>query len=114
MQWQHYSQSLLVSVVVLYYLVVMVAHVKELQKVTGIKFQGHHTLRRTGGRLMWLAGVPIETIASIMGHESTEMTLRYIGVNLSDQTKAFEAVRNLRSQMQKTAEIVPFVALPAV
>jgi len=47
-----------------------------------------------------------------MGHESTEMTLRYIGVNLSDQTKAFEAVRNLRSQSQKTAKIVPSLAEP--
>jgi len=47
-----------------------------------------------------------------MGHESTEMTLRYIGVNLSDQTKAFEAVRNLRVQMQETARTVPCVALP--
>ncbi len=63
---------------------------------------------------MWLARVPIETIASIMGHESTEMTLRYIGVNLSDQTRAFEAVRNLHSQMQETPENVPFVALPEV
>jgi len=57
---------------------------------------------------MWLAGVPIETIASIMGHESTDMTLRYIGVNLTDQTKAFEAVRNLHVQLQKTLKIVPF------
>ena len=87
---------------------------KELQKLAGVEFQGHHTLRRTGGRLMWLAGVQIETIASIMGHESTEMTLRYIGVNLSDQTKAYEAVRNLRVQMQKTPEIVPFVTVPEV
>lgn len=63
---------------------------------------------------MWLAGVRIETIASIMGHESTEMTLRYIGVNLSDQTMAFEAVRNLRSQLQETPEIVPLVAQPGV
>ena len=63
---------------------------------------------------MWLAGVPIETIASIMGHESTEMTLRDIGVNLSDHARAFEAVRNLRSQMQEIPEIVPSVALPDV
>jgi len=33
--------------------------------------------------LMWLAGTPIETIATIYGHESTEMPLRYIGVNLN-------------------------------
>jgi len=87
---------------------------KALQRETGIKFLGHHTLRRTGGRLMWLAGVPIETIASVMGHESTEMTLRYIGVNLGDQCKAFEAVRNLRVQLQKTAKIVPLEAMPVV
>jgi len=42
------------------------------------------------------------------------MTLRYIGVNLSDQASAFEAVRNLRIQMRKTAENVPFVAVPGV
>jgi integrase len=87
---------------------------KALQMETGIKFLGHHTLRRTGGRLMWLAKVPIETIASVMGHESTEMTLRYIGVNLGDQCRAFEAVKNLRVQMQKTAEIVPFATMPVV
>jgi integrase len=87
---------------------------KALQMDTGIKFLGHHTLRRTGGRLMWLAKVPIETIASVMGHESTEMTLRYIGVNLGDQSRAFEAVRNLRVQMQKTTENVPFVTVPDV
>jgi hypothetical protein len=40
------------------------------------------------------------------------MTLRYIGVNLGDQTKAFEAVRSLLVQMQETAKIVPFVAVP--
>jgi hypothetical protein len=40
------------------------------------------------------------------------MTLRYIGVNLGDKTNAFEAVRNLRIQMQKTPETVPFEALP--
>lgn len=89
-------------------------HLKALQMETGIKFLGHHTLRRTGGRLMWLARVPIETIASVMGHESTEMTLRYFGVNLGDQCKAFEAVKNLRVQMKKTTENVPFVTVPVV
>ena len=87
---------------------------KALQMEAGIKFLGHHTLRRTGGRLMWLAKVPIETIASVMGHESTEMTLRYIGVNLGDQCRAFEAVKNLRVQMQETAEIVPLATVPVV
>lgn len=87
---------------------------KALQMDAGISFLGHHTLRRTGGRLMWLAKVPIETIASVMGHESTEMTLRYIGVNLGDQCRAFEAVRNLRIQMQKTVENVPLMTMPGM
>jgi len=87
---------------------------KALQGASGIRFLGHHTLRRTGGRLMWLAKVPIETIASVMGHESTDMTLKYIGVNLSDQTDAFEAVRNMRIQLQKTPKIVPFRSPPVV
>jgi len=90
------------------------ARLKALQKESGVAFLGHHTLRRPGGRLMWLAKVPIETIASVMGHESTEMTLRYIGINLGDQCKAFEAVRNLRIQMQKTTENVPFATVPEV
>ena len=77
---------------------------KASPKEEGVSFLGHYTLRRTGGRLIWPAGAPIETITSVMGYESTEMTLQYIGVNLGDQCKPFEAVRNLRIQMQKTAE----------
>jgi integrase len=77
-----------------------------------VSFLGHHTLRRTAGRLMWLAEMPIETIASVMGHADTAMTLLYIGVNLDDQAKAFDAVRNMRIQSQKTAKIVPSLAEP--
>lgn len=63
---------------------------------------------------MWLADVHIETIASIMRHEFTEMTLRYIGVNHGDQVKAYEAVRNLCIQLQETLENAPFVSVPDV
>ena len=61
--------------------------VKSLSDRMGIKFSVH-TLRRTFGREMYHSGVRIETIAKIMGHSSTEMTLRYIGVNLDDQAQA--------------------------
>ncbi len=81
---------------------------------SGICFKGHHTLRRTGGRLMWLEEVPIETIASIMGHSSTQTTLGYIGVNLDDQGKALEAVRNARIQRAKIAQNVPIVVVPGL
>ncbi len=49
-----------------------------------------HTLRRTFGRLLWRAGVNIETIARIYGHTSTIQTLRYIGVNMDDMESAIK------------------------
>ena len=61
--------------------------VRKLSHQTGIEFSCH-TLRRTFGREMYHSGVKIETIARIMGHSSTEMTLRYIGINLDDQAMA--------------------------
>jgi integrase len=63
---------------------------------------------------MWQQGIPIETIASIMGHSSIETTLRYIGINLFDQVKAVEAVRAARHQMMKVAQNVPIVTVPGV
>lgn len=44
----------------------------------------NHTLRRTFGRALYRAEVPVATIAKILGHESTEVTLRYIGVDIDD------------------------------
>ena len=61
--------------------------VKALSKSMGMDFSPH-TLRRTFGREMYHSGVRIETIAKIMGHSSTEMTLRYIGISLEDQREA--------------------------
>jgi len=52
-----------------------------------VKFSWH-TLRRTGGRMLYKAEVPIETICTIMGHSDTRMTLQYLGVTLSDQDEA--------------------------
>lgn len=49
-----------------------------------------HTLRRTFARAMWHAGVPVETIARILGHSNTVQTLRYIGANLDDMTDAMQ------------------------
>lgn len=54
---------------------------------------GNHTLRRTFGRMMYQSGVEVATISRMMGHESTEQTLKYIGVNLdmmSDAMRQFK------------------------
>lgn len=58
-----------------------------LRNRVGFHF-GNHTLRRTFGRNLYHAGVNLETIAKILGHESTNETLKYIGVNLDDMNEA--------------------------
>jgi len=62
---------------------------KEVVRRTGIKFT-NHTLRRTYGRTMWLAGVPIETISNLMGHEDTKTTILYLGLNMDDKASAMK------------------------
>ena len=39
-----------------------------------------HDLRRTGARVAWKAGVPIEQISLALGHESIETTSLYLGI----------------------------------
>lgn len=53
----------------------------------------NHTLRRTFGRALFRSGVAVPVIAKILGHESTDVTLRYIGVDMDDMTAA---MRNYR------------------
>jgi len=47
-----------------------------------------HTLRRSFGRQLWLRGIQIEIIAEILGHESMDMTRKYLGLNISDMERA--------------------------
>jgi site-specific recombinase XerD len=61
--------------------------IKALVPQVGIKFS-NHTLRRTFGRTMYRCGVPLATIAKLLGHESTDVTLDYIGVDLDDMGSA--------------------------
>lgn len=62
---------------------------KRVSKRTGIKFT-NHTLRSTYGRTLWLAGVPIETISDLMGHEDTKTTILYLGLNMDDKASAMK------------------------
>lgn len=47
---------------------------------------GTHSLRKTFGYRLYKAGVPIEEIQAILNHSSSQMTLRYIGITLEQQT----------------------------
>ena len=60
-----------------------------LSKQVGFHFS-NHTLRRTFGRTLFRAGVPVPTIAKILGHESTDVTLKYLGVDMDDMRDAME------------------------
>jgi len=48
--------------------------IKPLTKEVGFDFS-NHTLRRTFGRMMYRCNVPLATIAKLLGHESTDVTL---------------------------------------
>ena len=54
-----------------------------LREELGFHFS-NHTLRRTFGRRLFHAGVPIETISKFLGHESLVETMKYLGLNLDD------------------------------
>jgi integrase len=57
-----------------------------MESLYGRKFDfSNHTLRRTFGRRQWKLGTPIETISEMLGHESIDMTKKYLGLCLDDQ-----------------------------
>lgn len=71
-----------------------------VKALTGIDF-ANHTLRRTGGRMMWKSGkVPIETISKIYGHSSTTITESYIGINLDDMDQAMDAFSEFQNLLR--------------
>jgi integrase/recombinase XerD len=61
--------------------------VQNVAKKLGVKFT-NHTLRRTYGRMLWLAGVPLETIMDLLGHSDTKTTILYLGLNMDDKADA--------------------------
>ena len=72
----------------------------KLRDRLGMNFS-NHTLRRTFGRTLFHAGVRIETISKIMGHDDTVTTIKYLGVNLDDMEEAIE----LHSDYQKKIKV---------
>lgn len=63
---------------------------KRLGRRVGIEFS-NHDLRRTCGRMMYRAGVRIETIARIFGHSDTRTTIKYLGLDHEDMMPAMSA-----------------------
>jgi integrase/recombinase XerD len=73
--------------------------VRRVSERVGFKFT-NHTLRRTYGRMLWLAGVPIETIAEILGHADTKTTILYLGLNMDDQASAMSKLAEFQSTIR--------------
>lgn len=71
----------------------------------GVKLT-NHTNRRTGLRACWLAGVPIETIRDLAGHEDTKTTILYIGINMDDKSGAMSQLAKYQAALSgaKTSE----------
>jgi len=60
----------------------------------------NHTLRRMGGRMLWKAGAPLETIKDILGHESTDQTVKYLGLNLDDQAESMDLLAKYEKSLE--------------
>jgi integrase len=62
-----------------------------------------HDLRRTWARTAWEIGIPIETIALILGHSDIRTTQKYIGANVNHARDAMKQIHSFRSQQVMTA-----------
>ncbi|MBA7538583.1 Tyrosine recombinase XerD [subsurface metagenome] len=57
----------------------------------GIKGRvGTHTLRKTAGYQMRMAGVSIELIQEVLGHKNMQVTKRYIGITNDEVTRVLK------------------------
>jgi len=63
------------------------AVIHKVRERLGIQFT-NHTLRRTFGRMLYHADVPVATISNMLGHDDIATTLLYIGVNMDDMSLA--------------------------
>ncbi len=72
--------------------------VRRISTKAGLKFTGH-TLRRTYGRTLWMAGVKLETIKELLGHEDTKTTLLYLGINSEDLEDAMVLVTKYKENL---------------
>ena len=51
---------------------------------------GTHTLRKTAGYHMRMAGIAIEIIREVLGHKNMQVTRRYIGITNDEVTKVIK------------------------
>jgi site-specific recombinase XerD len=81
-------------------------HLKEWCIQAGIfKKVGTHTMRRSCATILYKKGVPLYTISKILGHSSTDITLRYIGLDETDIRNGLSVLKDMTNDFtyNKTA-----------
>jgi site-specific recombinase XerD len=74
---------------------------RRFSEAIGIDFS-YHTMRRSGLREIFKAGVELPTIQRLAGHESVDMTVRYLGIRLSDTQAAMEKYSDYQRQAEQS------------
>jgi len=71
----------------------------------GLDSFAFHDMRRTAGRMWWEAKdengrrlVATEVVSEILGHRSTDTTRIYLGIDLTDMSKAMACYRVARAR----------------
>lgn len=70
----------------LYYKSSVRTHYARLCRLVGVPVKGFHTFRHTFGTRLAAAGVPIQTVSKLMGHDNVLTTAKYY-INVEDQAK---------------------------
>ena len=78
----------------LYYKSSVRTHYARLCKLVGVPVKGFHTFRHTFGTRLAAAGVPIQTVSKLMGHDNVLTTAKYY-INVEDQAKR-DAINTLK------------------
>jgi site-specific recombinase XerD len=73
---------------------------RQFSKRIGVGFS-YHTLRRSGLREIYKAGVELPVIQRLAGHQSVDMTVRYLGIRLSDTQAAMERYSEYQREAEK-------------
>ncbi|HTB30411.1 MAG TPA: tyrosine-type recombinase/integrase [Bacteroidia bacterium] len=74
-------------------------HMNEWCKSAGItKRVGTHTMRRTCATILYKKGVELLTISKILGHSTTDITRRYIGIDEKDIKKGLDKLKEVTNR----------------
>jgi integrase len=62
---------------------------KEASNLIGLQLNTH-SMRKSRGKAMFDAGVPVEMITKVLNHSTTSVTLRYIGITNEQVQKTYD------------------------